>query len=107
MGDYTEQEKLLIENYNLGKLSKQERMMIANEPDIEKQAKIILSYRADLDRWQYTEKQYYKERKRNKFTRTHEGNKVYGDTPEYDDDEYEDTYSQNYERSKKKIRKRY
>ena len=102
MTEYTEQEKLLIDTYKLGYLSRQERQMISRETEIEKQAKIVNAYRADLERWGDMEKQYYKDKRRNQFTRTHEGNKVYGDTPDYDDDEYEDTYGTNYERSKKK-----
>ena len=102
MQEYTEQEKLLIDTYKLGYLSRQERQMVSRETSIEKQAKIVLSYRADLERWGDMEKEYHKEKRRNQFTRTHEGNKVYGDTPVYDDSEFEDTYSANRDRSKRK-----
>lgn len=102
MTEYTEQEKLLIDTYKLGYLSRQERAMISRETDIKNQAEMVNAYRSDLERWSDMEKQYYKDKKRNQFTRTHEGNKVYGDTPDYYDDEYEDTYGTNYERSKGK-----
>ena len=102
MDNYTEREKLLIDTYKLGYLSRQEKQMVSRETNIEKQAKIVLAYRADLERWVDMEKEYYKDKRRNQFTRTHEGNKVYGDTPDYDDGEFEDTYSANRDRSKRK-----
>ena len=58
MEQYTPQERMLIEKYDLVFLTKQERLMIARETDLETQAKIVQSYRADLERWGEMEKSY-------------------------------------------------
>lgn len=60
MEQYTPQERMLIEKYDLVFLTKQERLMIARETDLETQAKIIQAYRADLERWGEMEKSYKK-----------------------------------------------
>lgn len=110
MERYTQQEQLLIDTYQFKNLSAKERAMIAKATTIEEQAKIVKAYRADLERWVDIENRFRKDKIKNFYTRTHEGNKVYGDMPLYDDYDSVDTYASNQIRDKKiktKILKKY